>query len=215
MNMRTAIEIWDRWTGSATPSKEAAEADAAGKSLAEWAELLADSLEHAHQYDGAGPEDRETLVDAFTRVLEAEGRDEIAHGSIEVVLPGENRAYKTSLGATVYASDEDTFTLTASTDTPIGYVARYVANDKAIVRTMAYNLAVRWIGEAEVDFGVDGLQTRTVALVAHPSDEAGEALIVYDAGTDAWEAVYGRSARHFEPAKGFAVPTAERLRRAR
>jgi hypothetical protein len=83
----------------------------------------------------------------------------------------------TSLGATVYASDDDTFTLTASTNTPIGYVARYVANDKAIVRTMAYNAVLGGvIADEAITLGMMADLTRGSILTGQTSNNRPTAL---------------------------------------
>jgi predicted RecA/RadA family phage recombinase len=51
-------------------------------------------------------------------------------GFIEAPVTGASAA---SVGAIVYASDDDTLTLTASTNVPVGYVHRHVSSTTCIV----------------------------------------------------------------------------------
>lgn len=50
-----------------------------------------------------------------------------------VVLPISSIAITANDRPVVYASDDDTFTLTASTNTPIGYVSRWIETGSAVV----------------------------------------------------------------------------------
>ncbi len=51
-------------------------------------------------------------------------------GFVEMPVTGANNG---SVGAIVYASDDNTLTLTASTNVPVGYVHRYVSGTTCIV----------------------------------------------------------------------------------
>lgn len=51
----------------------------------------------------------------------------------QVVLPVVGAASAADVSETVYASDDDTFTLTAGTNTPIGKVARWVSGTTCVV----------------------------------------------------------------------------------
>ena len=61
-------------------------------------------------------------------------RVEAAHGmSLELEVVG---ASITSVGSAVYASDDNTFTLTAGSNTPIGAVAQWISGTKCWVKIM-------------------------------------------------------------------------------
>lgn len=62
----------------------------------------------------------------------------------QVVLPVTGASAVTDVGKAVYASDDDAFTLTASTNSPIGRVVRWVSSTTCIV---AFDAARAGIGD--------------------------------------------------------------------
>lgn len=86
-----------------------------------------------------------------------EGLVELAVGSVAI----------TDVGAAVYASDDDTFVLTQSTNTRIGYVHRFVSSGVAIVAFKASDGA-----EAELTDSTGGTADATVADVTGSFDQA-------------------------------------------
>lgn len=79
-----------------------------------------------------------------------EGRIVLAIGSLAI----------TDVGKAVYASDDNTFTLTQSTNTLIGFVDQYLASGSGIVRFRSQNGAV-----AELTDSSGGTANDTVAAV--------------------------------------------------
>lgn len=70
-------------------------------------------------------------------------------GNIQLAISG--LAVTANDRPVVYASDDDTFTLTASTNSPIGHVSRWIATGVAVVEfdaALAAEIAARAAGDA-------------------------------------------------------------------
>jgi len=68
-NRITPSEIWDRWTGFASPASELAEAARYGRTIKQHAAVIAEALRECQEYDGCGDESEADLVESFVAVL--------------------------------------------------------------------------------------------------------------------------------------------------
>ena len=71
------------------------------------------------------------------------------------------------VGADVYASDDDTFTLTASTNTQIGWVHRHISGTSVVVRFKAVETAIATLTDSS-----GGTASDTIAAIGATYDQA-------------------------------------------